>query len=157
MHIIYTDGTDPDFVSLCRELDRHLDMQAGGVENRIEYVPLCTLEGLDDALVAYENGRTAGCAAFKEYAPQVAEIRRVFVVPEKRRGGVAWRLLKAVEDKARNLGFHTLILETGRSFAPAVSLYRRLGYEEIPNFWPFEQMTSSICLKKRLDPAPGEE
>ena len=152
--IIHTDGTDLDFMALCRELDRELDRQAGGLDSRVDYVGLCTLEGLEDAFVAYENGRTAGCAAFKEYAPQVAEIRRVFVVPEKRRGGVARRLLKALEDKARSRGFHTLILETGRSFVPAVGLYRRLGYEEIPNFWPFEQMAGSICLRKRLDVEP---
>lgn len=151
LHISHTEATDPDFMELCTELDRHLNNEAGGPDKRVDYATLCVFEGLEDAFVAYADGRTAGCAALKEYAPEVAEVKRVFVKPFARRTGVARELMRTLEIKARERGFHTLLLETGRSFTPAVTLYRELGFERIPNYSPYEHMTKSICMKKRLD------
>jgi GNAT superfamily N-acetyltransferase len=56
-------------------------------------------------------------------------------VAEAARGlGLGRRLLAALEEQARELGFTTLRLDTHRALTEAVRFYRSAGYLEIPRF-----------------------
>lgn len=85
-------------------------------------------------LVGELDGRAVACGGVKRLAPHVAEIKRMFVVPEARGHGVARALLGALEDAARELGYERVRLDTGPLQPHARALYVSAGYAEIPDY-----------------------
>lgn len=150
MRFVYTDGKNVDFIYLCQQLDNHLNWLAGGEEHRTQYVQHNTLEKIQDAYVAYHGEQPVGGGAFRFYEEGVAEVKRVFVLPEYRGKKVASALMKCIEEKAKEKGFHTLRLETGADFADAVALYTKLGYTVVENYGQYKGMEQSVCMEKKL-------
>ena len=64
----------------------------------------------------------------------LAEIKRMFVVPDGRSRGHARRLLRGLEDAARRLGYSRVRLDTGPKQPHAKALYESAGYVEIPDY-----------------------
>jgi GNAT superfamily N-acetyltransferase len=61
----------------------------------------------------------------------VAEVKRMFVSPDARRRGLGRRLLAALEETARDLGFERTRLDSGDGMA---AVYRAAGYRDIPDY-----------------------
>ena len=85
-------------------------------------------------LVVTVEGEPAGCGAVKTIAPGMGSLKRMWVADSARGLGLGRRLLAALEREARALGLGTLRLETNRSLAEAIALYRGTGYVEVPAF-----------------------
>jgi len=85
-------------------------------------------------LVVSCNGAPVGCAGFKQDTPSAAYLKRMWIAPEARGLGLGKRLLEAVEEKARSLGYRTMRLETEQSLTEAQQLYRSSGYVEVAPF-----------------------
>jgi GNAT superfamily N-acetyltransferase len=107
-------------------------------------------DGRGAFLVAYADGRAVGCGAVRRNDPDVAEIKRMYVVPEARGRGIARQVLGELEAEARRLGVSRLVLETGLRQAEALSLYRRAGFVEIPLFGEYIDSPLSVCMEKYL-------
>ncbi|MDE7290511.1 MAG: GNAT family N-acetyltransferase [Treponemataceae bacterium] len=150
MQFIYTNGENPDFIELCRSLDDFLNELVGGEENRAEYVPYNRLSDIHDAIIAYDGEISVGCAAFKKYDDECAEVKRVFIKQEYRGKGISRELMKRLENAAKEQGFRCLILESGEPLVAAMSLYRKIGYEVIPNYGQYKDMPDSVCMKKEF-------
>ena len=58
-------------------------------------------------------------------------VLNVAVAPEARRRGVARAILDRVEAQGREQGARVSMLEVRRGNAPAIALYRSLGYREV--------------------------
>ena len=82
-------------------------------------------------LVAYEHGHAVACGGLKTVGPRVAEVKRMYVLPEARRRGVGRALLAALEDQARSMGFARVCLDCERHNWPT---YRVAGYVEIDDY-----------------------
>ncbi|HEY4625129.1 MAG TPA: GNAT family N-acetyltransferase, partial [Blastococcus sp.] len=75
-------------------------------------------------LVAREDdGTPLGCGALRALGEDVAEVKRMYVVPAARGRGVSKAVLAALEDAARERGWTTLRLETGSLQPEAIGLY----------------------------------
>ncbi len=85
-------------------------------------------------LVGCLNERPVCCGGIKRLDSGTCEIKRMYVVPEFRGQGVARALLRALEGKARELGYAAARLDTGPNQPHAHSLYVSEGYAEIENF-----------------------
>jgi DNA-binding MarR family transcriptional regulator len=85
-------------------------------------------------LVAYLHGTPIGCGAVKFDAGAPAYIKRMWVAPVGRGIGLGRRMLSALEDRARNHGASAVQLETNRTLAEAINLYRSAGYQEVAPF-----------------------
>lgn len=85
-------------------------------------------------LVANQKGRSVGCGALKLTAKDVGYIKRMWVDPSCRGVGLGWRLLRALEDAARDLGCEMVQLETHHSLTGAMNLYLSSGYHEVEPF-----------------------
>lgn len=146
----HTNGRNKDFVELCHELDAYLNDIVGGEENRAEYIPYNSLDDIHDAFVVYDGEQAVGCAAIKRYDDESAEVKRVFIREEYRGQGISKRLMELSEQTAREQGYSSLILESGEILAEAMALYRRIGFQVIPNYGPYADMPESVCMKKKL-------
>ena len=85
-------------------------------------------------VVGWEDGRAVAGGALKRLGPDVAEVKRMYVVPEARSRGHARRLLAAIEDAARELGYERVRLDTGASQPHAKALYESAGYGTVADY-----------------------
>jgi GNAT superfamily N-acetyltransferase len=85
-------------------------------------------------LVGREDGRPVAGGGLKRLGRGVAEIKRMYVMPDARGRGHARRLLAAIEDAARELGYVRVRLDTGASQPHARALYESAGFREIPDY-----------------------
>jgi GNAT superfamily N-acetyltransferase len=85
-------------------------------------------------LVARLDGKPIGCGGLKEMTPDAAYLKRMWIAPEARGLGLARRLLAALEDKARAIGYRTVRLETNKALTEAQQLYRSADYREVAPF-----------------------
>ena len=151
MKLKRTDSTDPDFVSLVRELDEYL-AEIDGADHSY-YAQFNGLDKIPNVVVAYDDELAVGCGAFKPYSESIAEIKRMFTRPEYRGRRIGAHVLNELENWAAELGYHECILETGHKQQPAVRLYGKSGYTVIPNYDQYAGVESSVCMKKSIHAA----
>jgi putative acetyltransferase len=101
-------------------------------------------------LVGRIDGEAVACGGVARYDDVTGEIRRMYVVPSVRGRGLSRRVLAALEDEARALGYSFVRLETGNLQAAAISLYASAGFEPIPRYGPFANDPKSVCFEKRI-------
>lgn len=82
----------------------------------------------------YDDGRPVAGGGVKRLTEDIGEIKRMYVVPDARSRGLARRLLAELEAAARDLGYSTVRLDTGREQPHAEALYRSAGYRSIGNY-----------------------
>jgi GNAT superfamily N-acetyltransferase len=103
--------------------------------------------------VAYIAGEPVGCGAVRRTEPDVAEIKRMYVVPSARGQGVGRTILDVLESEARRLGMRRLVLETGTRQPEAIAMYRRAGFDHVPLFGEYINTPVpdlSVCMAKDL-------
>jgi GNAT superfamily N-acetyltransferase len=97
-------------------------------------------------LVARDPAGTAvGCGALRALGDGVAEVKRMYVVPEARGRGVSKLVLAGLEDAARSRGWTLLRLETGPRQPEAIALYEGAGYRPIPAFGGYVDEPDAGC------------
>lgn len=151
MEIIYTDGNDERFVSLCRQLDDYLNILVGGKKQRDQYDAYNTLEDIHDVVLIVENDTVAACGSFKDYESGAAEVKRVFTAADFRNRGFGREVMKALEERARSKGYRRLILETGTLLRSAMKMYGDIGFHVIENYGHYADMPESVCMEKCLE------
>ncbi len=103
-------------------------------------------------LIAFADDTAVGCGGLRRLDDTHGEIKRMYVVPERRGTGVSTAILSALEGEARSRGWSRLVLETGDQQPDAMRLYEREGYTRIPNFGYYADSPLSICYEKELAP-----
>jgi putative acetyltransferase len=147
--LVRTTSEDPNFIALVDELNAWLRIADG--DKHEYYNQFNHIEGIPFVLVAYEEDRAVACGAMKPYNETTVEIKRMFTKPEVQGKGLGTTILKSLEEWARELGYHALLLETGKSFSAALHLYKKYGFEQIPNYDQYADIKDSICFQKAVD------
>jgi GNAT superfamily N-acetyltransferase len=75
-----------------------------------------------------------GLRSIADPALRFAEVKRLWVRPDLRRGGIGQALMQAVESHASAIGVATLYLETGPAQPEALALYRANGWTQIDRY-----------------------
>lgn len=101
-------------------------------------------------LVVRDGDRAIACGGVARFDDARGELKRMYVVPEARGRGVGRALLVELERHARELGYASLVLETGDRQGAALALYGDAGYERIPCWSPYDARSLSLCFEKRL-------
>ncbi|ABS05783.1 GNAT family N-acetyltransferase [Kineococcus radiotolerans] len=97
-----------------------------------------------------EEGAAVACGGLRPLGPGLAELKRMYVRPERRGSGVAVLVLRALEERARALGVTRVVLETGTLQPEALRFYLREGYQRIENFGPYAGEALSVCCARDL-------
>ena len=144
--LIRTTSDNEDFGKLVLELDAYLKVLDG--EDHAFYAQFNKTNLLKNALVCYENDVAVGIGAYKEYELNVAEIKRMYTIPEYRGKGIAKAIVTELEVWAKEENYTTSILETGYLQLDAIGLYQKLGYQITENFGQYTGLSTSVCMKK---------
>ncbi len=138
------DARDPVILQLSREQQTELALAYGGghrsypLHDGIEFV------------AGFVDGRPVACGALQPVGGGVGELKRMYVRPPFRGQGLSRLILAALEERALQLGFHTLRLETGQGLAPALGLYEGAGYKPIPHYGEYVGTATTVCFEKSL-------
>jgi GNAT superfamily N-acetyltransferase len=148
MNLLRTTGTNPDFVSLIRQLDAYLAEKDG--EEHAFYATYNTLDDIRHVVLVCEGDAPVACGAIKPFDDRSAEVKRMFTLPAFRGRGLAVIALAELERWATELGFTRCVLETGKRQPEAIALYQKAGYVSIPNYGQYANMENSVCFEKEL-------
>ena len=86
-------------------------------------------------LLAYLDGKPAGCVALRDLGDGICEMKRMFV-PETFRGrGVGRVLAERIIAEGKDAGYRTMRLDTSRRQSEAMRLYERAGFRRIPPYY----------------------
>jgi putative acetyltransferase len=150
-----TDSDNEDFRALVVMLDRDLAVRDG--DEHDYYAQFNKIDMIRNVVVAYSNDKEAvSCGAFKEFPtgkefePGTVEIKRMYTRPEHRGQGIAQQVLFELERWAKESGYGSCVLETGKKQPEAIRLYEKSGYELIPNYGQYAGLDNSVCMKKSL-------
>ncbi|MBE7174984.1 MAG: GNAT family N-acetyltransferase [Mucilaginibacter polytrichastri] len=148
MTIKRTDSTDPDFVTLVRELDQFLAVTDG--DEHAFYAQYNKIDLIRYAIVICNGDEPVGCGAIKTYAPGTMEVKRMFTRDTYRGKGIAGMILNELETWAAELDSTRCILETGLRQTAAIRLYEKSGYARIENYGQYAGVANSVCFGKNL-------
>lgn len=149
INIVEVKVEDRDFIFLCTFLDYDLSHQAESesTEERNLYSSYNIPYENQKVYIAYDADFPVGCASFKKYEENSAEIKRVFVRKEYRSKQIAYRLMDRIKAEAKNQGIQKLLLETDTNFEQAIKFYEKYGFIRVEQFPPYVGMESSVCME----------
>ncbi len=108
-------GAESCFVSFDKELNDLAGYYSGGA-----------------ILVGYEEDKPVACVAVRKISDETCEGKRLFIKPEYRGKGYARIMIKAMTDKASELGFKEVVFTTKPEvMTVGYGLYKRIGFEEL--------------------------
>ncbi|EOZ98104.1 putative acetyltransferase [Indibacter alkaliphilus LW1] len=143
-----SNSSNLDFLSLVKLLDKDLDIRDGA--DHSFYAQYNKLDKINHVVIAYAGQIPVGCGAFKEYEKDKVEIKRMYVLENYRNKGIAGLILQTLEQWAIELGYSSAILETGLMQPEAIGLYKKSGYDTIPNYDQYAGIENSVCFHKTL-------
>jgi GNAT superfamily N-acetyltransferase len=82
-------------------------------------------------VVLMDESATAAGGGFRRHDTHTCEVKRMWTSPQHRRRGLATRVLRALEDGAREVGYDRVILESGPQQPEAEAMYAQRGYNRI--------------------------
>ena len=143
-----TNSKNTDFIRLVKLLDSDLAVRNG--EEQSFYAQYNKIALIKNVIVVYENDVPIGCGAFKEYETGIAEVKRMYTLPDQRGKGIATTILSGLENWASELGYSKCILETGKKQSEAIALYKKNGYANTSNYGQYVNIENSVCFEKTL-------
>ncbi|UQI46872.1 GNAT family N-acetyltransferase [Streptomyces sp. HU2014] len=149
MKIEQVDWTDPDATAL-RAAQRAEIAERYGTTKSEPGVPPSAADIAAFFVAREDDGTAVGCGGLRDLGAGIGEVKRMYVAPAARGSGAAGRILRAMEEWARERGWTSLRMETGVRQPDAVRFYLRSGYERIPNFGPYEGVRNSMCFERSL-------
>ena len=85
-------------------------------------------------LIAFADGKPAGCAAFRKLHRDSCEMKRLYVRPEFRGQGIGKALTERLIAQAKKAGYSAMLLDTLPFLENAIAMYRSLGFIEVPAY-----------------------
>jgi len=93
-----------------------------------EFASIKPYEGIIYLLMV--DDKTVGMGALRKLEDGVGEIKRMFIRPQFQGKGYGKEMMARLMDKARELGYHTLRLDTAYFLEAAVHVYKSAGFKE---------------------------
>lgn len=152
LELLRTNDNNRDFQKLIIELNKELLFENINVDDEIQkkYNKLNIMENVNTVVVAYLDKIAIGCGCFGIYNNTSVEIKRMFVISEMRKSGIASLILKELEKWIKELEYKEILLETGKNMIGPLKLYKKNKYEIVNNYDPYIDIHNSICMKKIL-------
>lgn len=114
-----------------------LDLSFQGFESELQAMPGKYVPPAGELLLAEdEAGQALGVVGLRPMGPVgVCEMKRLYVLPSARGSGLGGRLIEAVTDTARRIGYREMKLDTLPSMTGAIALYEHHGFKRTNRYY----------------------
>jgi ribosomal protein S18 acetylase RimI-like enzyme len=137
-------ATSPADLNIIRRLFREYEAEIGvdlcfqGFEQELAELPGAYSPPRGRLLVANSDGEAIGCVGLRPLKMDVTicEMKRLYVRPSHRGTGLGRQLVQRIVTEAREAGYSVMRLDTLRTMTAAQDLYRRMGFRDIPAYYP---------------------
>jgi len=141
--------TDAVVRALEAELQQeYVERYGGADESPVDPAEFAPPGGL--FVVGFADGEPVASGGFRRHTEDVAEIKRMYVMEDRRGAGYARRLLADLESRAAAAGYRRIVLETGLRQPEAIALYESSGYLPIQGFGFYADQALSRSFAKDL-------
>ncbi|MDW5500906.1 GNAT family N-acetyltransferase [Pseudomonas lundensis] len=146
--IARAEADSPDALALMAELSSKLT-EITGDSGAISF-DVSEMQASNACFLLVRNfaGEAVGCGAFRWLAANIAEIKRMYVRDAGK--GTGGKLLRELENQARQQGYRQLWLETRRVNQHAVEFYLAQGYQVRENYGRYRGNLLAVCFEKML-------
>ncbi|MFI6297569.1 GNAT family N-acetyltransferase [Nonomuraea sp. NPDC050790] len=151
MRIVVDDLSGPEIAAFLEEHVRQMRaISPPGSSHALD------LDGLRGPEVTFwsvlDGAEVVGCGAVKELDAAHAELKSMRTAVDRKRSGIASRLLEHILLEAKGMGFERMSLETGSEefFLPARRLYERFGFGYCDPFAGYRPDPNSVFMTKAL-------
>ncbi len=100
-------------------------------------------------LLAWQGGEAVGCVALRPLGTAACEMKRLYVSPQARAGGLGRALAHRICDEARVAGYRAIRLDTLPDMTAAQRLYRALGFRPIEPY-TFNPVPGALFMERDL-------
>lgn len=135
-----SEALDPPAIAavriLLQEYQEELGVDLGfqGFADELETLPGEYASPRGRLLLARDHDAVAGCVAMRPLTSEICEMKRLYVRPRFRAGGVGRQLAECVIAEARSAGYRRMYLDTLPTMEGAQRMYERLGFKDIPAY-----------------------
>jgi len=120
-------------------IDRYFDQRA--FDQELAGLPGKYARPRGRLLLAYVDGKPAGCVALRDLGDGACEMKRMFVPDTFRGRGVGRALADRIITEGKDAGYRTMRLDTSRHQNEAMRLYENAGFRRIP---PYYDLTDDL-------------
>ena len=100
-------------------------------------------------ILCKENNDFIGCVAIRRSAAGIAELKRMYVQPGHQHKGIGKDLLEHSLELAKSLNYECIRLDTLNHMTPAINLYKKYGFYEIPAYY-HNPVSTAVYFEKKL-------
>jgi len=108
----------------------------GQIDRQIAELPGAYGPPRGDVILAFAHAEVVACGALRRLGPKVAEIKRIYVRADHRGPGFGPRLTRALLDRAKELRYERVRVDTLPTMTAAIQFYQEMGFDPIPAYWP---------------------
>ena len=91
-----------------------------------------------------------GCACLRAFkSPDVCEVKRLYVTPDSRGTGAGKKLMDIIIEKAKEMDYKEMLLDTLETMVAARKMYRLYGFEECENYYG-SPLPGTIFMRLKL-------
>lgn len=96
-------------------------------------------------VVGYDSDIPIACGALRPVSEEIVELKRMYA-----ESGTGSLILRALEDRATDLGYAKIWLSTRIANHRAVNFYKKHKYKQVENYGKYVGRDNSICFEKVL-------
>jgi GNAT superfamily N-acetyltransferase len=160
-------ATTPEQIDVVRGLMREYTTWAASLDPASDEAPtfwlleeeLATLPGIyappaGRLFLATVDGAPAGHIALRPHDAATGEVKRLYVQPAFRGLAIGQRLVAAVVEAARTIGYRRLVLDSYHTMTNAHVIYRGAGFRDVdaPADFPRHLVPVVVFMEMTLDP-----
>ena len=128
-----------------------VDLAFQGFDEEVANLPGKYAPSGGELFLARRDRHLVGCIGLRPFdRPGACEVKRLYVRKEARGSGLGRALAGAAIDFAAAAGYREILLDTLPAMISAVSMYRSLGFEQIPPYWN-NIIPGAMYFRKLLD------
>ena len=98
-----------------------------------------------------DRAKFIGCVGVRQFRPEIAELKRMYLLPEGQGQGLGRVMLANAIQLAQELGYSKMQLDTFPSMQAAIKLYKEVGFYEIPPY-RYNPNENTVFLEIEITP-----